>query len=210
MEHINSRKRLGVKLLNIFWNYKDFSLKLLHFNKQKSLSRNIIKGIISLEVASFIYFKLFKFTSNNDTINNLFNHEENKSYFINILSINLFGKYLAITYPHLFKRVLISGAICSIPVTQVNKRLSTYIEDKLKIDNFEVFSETNMLPKLILSTSLVQFLNTFISDKFWSLSLKGASDAFKFNRKTIMLTLNIVLIAKFTQFLSMFLSEDIK
>jgi len=210
LEHLNSRKRFGVKILNTFWNYKDFSIKLLKFNKEHSFSNNLLKTFIGVEIASFIYFKLFKFSSKNETINMLFNHEQKKSYILNILLLNTFGKYIAISYPHIFNKILLTGVLFSIPITSIETKISQKIENKLNIDNFVIFSETNLLPKLFFSAGLVKFLDTFLSDKLWNLFFKADQKYLKLNRKTILLTLNLVLIAKLTQFLSIFLADEIK
>jgi len=207
LENNNSRKKFGVKLLNTYWNFKDYSQKLVRFNRTNSFLNKLLKGFICFEIAGYFYFKFMKLSTKNEVINKMFNHEEKKSYFLNIILLTTFGKYIAISYPNIFNRLAFSGILLSYPLTKLELKIKVFVENKLYVDNFEMFTETNILPKLLFAASVFKFLDYFINDKVWNLFYQNA---LKLNRKTILLSLNIVLIAKFTQFLSNFLSDDIK
>ena len=204
LEKLNGRKQIGVKCLESYRNYKIMRFKLSQmkiFNK----STLLLKSIIVVEIASLIYFKLLRLSTNSKFFNETYNHEKTFDYFLNIFLYRRLGTILSFLNPIKFNLLLAISLFSLTPlISLLNEKLTSFVNENYQIENFSLYTENNILAKIVLCSALVKFLAYFISDKFWNLKY------FKFNRKHIFILLSTFLLMRITSFVSLFTSDTVK
>ena len=165
----------------------------------------LLKSIIATEVASLIYFKFLGFSTKNKFVNETYNHEKTFDYFINIFLLRGLGTILCLANPIKFNILRALSSLGITPLISIlNEKLTSYASENIQIDNFSLYTENNLLPKIVLCSSVIKFLSYFISNKLWSLKY------FKFNRKHIFTLISTYLLMRLSSFISLFTSDTIK
>ena len=204
LEKLNVKRQIGVKILDSYRNFKVTRQQILQmkfFNKKTIL----LKSFVALEIGSFFYFKLFKRTTENKFVNEIFNHEKNSDYIFNILILRFFGTLLCVKDPIKANLLLSISGFGIVPaISFLNQKLSKFMSDNYKIENFSLYMENNLFSKIVLCSALAKFMSYFISDKFWSMKY------FTFNRKHIFTLISTYLLMRLTSFLSLFTTDNIK
>lgn len=204
LEKLNIKKQIGVKCLESYRNYK---VTLQEITKLKFLNKKtfLLTSLITTEIASLIYFKLFRLKSDKNFINELYNHERTSDYFINIMALRVFGTVLCLKNPVKANILLLVSTLGIVPLLAIiNQKLSKFVSENYQIENFCLYTENNLLPKVIMCSALSKFLKFFINDKIWRLKF------IKFNRKHIFTLISTFLLIKVSSFLSIFTSDNIK
>ena len=204
LEKLNIKKQIGVKCLESYRNYK---VTLQEISKLKFLNKKtfLLTSLITTEIASLIYFKLFRLKSDNKFINELYNHERTSDYLINIMALRIFGTVLCLKNPVKANFLLLLSSIGLVPLLAIlNDKISKFVSENYQIENFCLYTENNLLPKVVMCSALAKFLKFFINDKIWRLKF------IKFNRKHVFTLFSTFFIIKVSSFLSIFSSDNIK
>lgn len=212
LETTGTRKLWGIK---IFQTYK--FVKLFKGNFLSTKMPSMIKIFIAAELGVWFYTKFGKDKVqnysldiynmiNNNSIYHLFKKNNNFDYFFNIFVYSFIGKSLYIQNKKLFYLFFCGGTAFSCLLSLVNKNNKKYFEDKLQIDDFNLFSPgPNVVPKLLLSYYTIKYLNYFLQDNPWKLGKSLQMDS-----KSIYMFFSLFSIAKISQFFSTFYGESLK
>jgi hypothetical protein len=213
LENSNFKKRIGVKIYETFRNYKIFKV---HFIQMKL--PGILKFFIGCEVINWSYsyfigpflFKNFNQYEKkiSDTIINKLLHKTNTTtdYLVNILIYLTLGKTLYILNKNMFLNSIALGFVFSCFSIYLNDKTQSIMEKEFSIEDFQLFPHSpNLIPSVMLSCSILKFLDYFLTDK-----PKLIRNVIPFNRKYLTMFFSIFLIAKMTKFMSHFSSESIK
>lgn len=208
MENHNSKKLFGAKVLEIFRNYKNF--KPLFFG---STFNFFLKFLITGEVCLFLYNKLLKgrittvdtFIKENNYLQ--FINKQKYSYsdfFTNIFLYSFMGKFLSLKNKNLFYITTAAGLICSIGSNYINNSIEMWMNSKYQIEEFYIFREYNLIPKIYLTTCLIKFFDFIFRDRIYTISRLE----FTINRKGIVIFLWLFFLAKFTQLQSVLIKNN--
>lgn len=187
MENRISRKVFAVKVLDSFRRYR-----LLRSDLKTKGFYTIFSLLTGWEVYNYLN------GGNSNTIG---------SAVANLMIYGSFGKVLRLNSPGLFYICLGSGVVFTLINNFVIKdNLSERINKELNIDNFSFINTTNIIPKLIISTSLIKFLDFFLTEKKYMINGKVPF----LNRKAFLMFICLFGISKLTNFISYLTSNTIR
>jgi hypothetical protein len=216
MENQNSKKAVALKIYDALIQFRQLR-KDIKFPKNKSF---LVKLLIFTEASGFLY----KFINDNKTIRNYINVEtwKNNEYFnlinsiyikdnysdyiINSIIYSTIGPLLYVKKRSLFYLTTFTGLALAPILTVLNKKYEKIVEEKMNIEEFELFNQKNITPKLMFTTSVITVLNSFLENKKYKIK-----NQFVFmNRKLLLIFLYGFFISKFSKFVSRYTSESLK
>jgi len=216
----NFKKSWGLKFYEAFRYGKTLKSQVV-----KSKLPLIFKLFIGCEVAVWFYSKICKenissvlpienkkeFVSINEKLSQnmcyLFFRKENHSdYIANILTYYFFGKYFYFHKKILTYSILAIGGLSSILFSSINQKFKKYSEEKLNIEEFNLFStQFNLIPKIFLTSSILCGLNFFIKENYYLIR-----NTIPMNHKILYIFVCTYAIAKFSRTISNVTHESIK
>lgn len=207
LENDNFRKKFAIRLFKTLKVLKNTN-KISKYQSKKKFW--MIYLFISIEMYNLVNcvgnnVKVFSNTQikNTNIIKPTYTSETtlNKipSHLINILFLYKFGTPFILNFP----KLTYMYGIISLPFQTIS---DSFYLDKLKLYRMAIEKEEKQNPfvLLILSTAFIKFLNNFLIDKQKSntLGFKRTNIKILFlNSKHILISLNILLLCRFTQFL---------
>jgi hypothetical protein len=127
-------------------------------------------------------------------------------YLANIMVYSYLGKFMYVKNKFSFYSIFFLGSALSFPLLKVKDYISCYFDKNLNIEEFQLFNPTNnLIPKMILSLSVMQYLNYFLSDSRFVIK-----EGLTIDKKAITLFLWIYTFSKLTQYFSNYTTESIK
>lgn len=207
METTGTHKNWMVKLYSSFKTLKQIRPSFIVMR-----TPILIKFFVFGELAVYAYSNffrqhdvLFKKDIISNPVYNFFKKDRLADYLVNCGIYTTLGKFLYLRNKTAFYSIFLFGLLLSIPLDNFNNNTKLYFEEKLKIDDFEIFKSVNIIPKMLISLSLLQYLNFFLSNNKFKVF-----DGFKIDKKAIFTFLIIYSISKITQLFSNFTTESIK
>jgi hypothetical protein len=194
MENMNTRKEAGVKLLNAYRTFRAIKPKL-------NLRNPLVNILIVFECGNYFlneYIKtdntFVKYWRQNNKVDYIWNsgiyftlgrilYLANKSLCVSILPMGLTFNFLDYKY-----------------IVEYDKKLSEH----LKIDNINIVSQKNIIPKLFLAFSLTNLMSYVFKKKVWTLKL------LIFNRQNFTMFFGLFFIAKLLKYLSYITSQSVE
>ena len=216
----NFKKSWGLKFYEAFRYGKTLKSQVV-----KSKLPLILKLFMGCELAVWFYSKICRenissvlanenkkeFLSINEKLSHnmcyLFFEKENHSdYIANLIAYYFFGKYFYFHNKILTYSILGIGGLSSILFWSINQKFKKYAEDKLKIQEFNLYStQFNLIPKIFLTSSILCGLNLFLKENYYLIR-----NTIPMNHKFIYLFLCTYAIAKFSRTISNVTHESLK
>jgi hypothetical protein len=207
METTGTHKNWMVK---IYSSYK--TLKHIRPSFIVMRTPNLIKLFILGELAVYTYSNfikkhdvMFKKEIVTNPVYNFFKKDRFADYLVNCVIYTTLGNFLYLRNKTTFYSVFLIGSLLSIPFEKVNNKILLFFEEKLKIEDFQIYQSVNIVPKMLISLSILQYLNFFLSNNKFRVF-----DSLKIDKKAIFTFLIIYSISKITQICSHFTTESIK
>jgi hypothetical protein len=194
MEHFNGRKTIGVKLLN--------SRRMYESLKSKINLRNPIGLLILLEFGNFY---LNEIKNNDNCLVKHFKQNTITDYFVNIGIYMTVGRLLyAFKKPTALSIIPIGLAFNYFDYTYL-PTLNKRIGDFLNLENFDLITQKNIIPKLYLAFGLTYNLKYILERKWWY--YRGIK---VMNRQSMTMFFSFFFITRITKYLSYLTSDSIK
>jgi hypothetical protein len=215
----NLRKSWGLKFYEAF-RYG----KALKFHVINSPFPTFLKLFIGFEIAVWFYSKVVKDKLENiqiegqaksDSMNEkikrnflyqFFEKERNSDYLSNIMTYALFGKFFYYHNRNLTYSIFAAGGLFSLVFYFINNKAKKYSEEKLNIEEFNLYStQFNLIPKIILTSSILTACNFFFKENYYLIR-----NTVPMNHKIIYMYFFIYLFSKFSRSVSNFTHESLK
>jgi hypothetical protein len=208
METESTHKRWVIKIFESYKVFKNLKPQFL-MTKTPLILRLYILG----EAATWVYCNFFKNKYekidryiSNYPIYKLIEKDKFSDYIINIGIYYFLGKLMYIRSKSTFYSIFFVGSTCSFALNSFNSYFKTKVSQETRIDEFNLFNpSSNILPKMIMSTSLLQYFYYFFSDSKFRL----VKD-FSIDKKAFVIFIWIYFTSKILQFFSNYTSESIK
>lgn len=212
LETSGTHKRWMIKIWDSY-KYHKFIRPQVFSNKSPIILRLFILGEISVwTYSNFIRVKydriqnyIDKYVVDNP-IYQLFKKDNTLDYLANIMVYSYLGKFMHVKSKFSFYSIFLLGSALSFPLKKVKDYIAKYFDKNLNIEEFQIFNPTsNLIPKMMISTSVMQYLNYFLSDSRFVIK-----EGLTIDKKAITLFLWIYTFSKITQFWSNYTTESIK
>lgn len=212
LENSNFKKKAGVKLYESFRLYKFLKVP---FTTQKLPL--LLKLLIGLEFGTWFYssfiqshvydkFNEYEKYYSSSFLYKLMHKDNLKDYAVNFAIYYSLGKTLYLTERRVYLLIIGLGLATSYTLLRLDEKLSQYVDKEFKVEEFSLFpNSVNVIPKLILSYSIVKYLNYFLAEK--EKLIKGI---LTYNRKYLTMFFSLFLIAKLSRYFSYFTTDSIK
>jgi hypothetical protein len=211
LENSNAKKQIGMKIFETIKKYPTFKTQFF-----QSKAPIFVKFFMGWEVVSLIYQTFIK--DKFQVINKLWEKSvppiliQQEYNVLNTLSncaiYFYIGKTLYLINRRLFYGINLLGLPVSYLMAMSNEKIKTFVSDQVGIEDFYIFYQNNIIPKLLLSSSIILFLNFFIQERVYR------SKKYKFipplSRKAIFMFFTLFFLGKYTQFLSNFTTQNLK
>lgn len=215
----NFRKSWGLKFYEAF-RYG----KALKFQVANSALPNFLKLFIGLEMAVWLYSKVIKDKLENmqiegkaksDSMNEkikrnflyqFFEKEKHSDYLSNIIIYGLLGKFFYYHNRKIAYSIFAAGGMFSVLFYFLNNKAKKFSEEKLKMEDFNLYStQFNLIPKILLTTSILKACNFFFKENSYLIR-----NTIPMNHKMIYIYFFVYLFSKFSRSVSHFTHDSLK
>lgn len=225
MENQNTKRAVSLKFLDMITKYNKINK---NFNFRRTKSPNMIKFLLAFELigASYYLFNSFNESKQDLNINNNKNKENNLSivndykYYLDklflkenlngyIIDLFIYYKIAPVLFAAskaLFYKTITLASLLSVLILNMENKYNDLINEELNIEQFKLFNSNNLLPKMLLTSSVLGLINNYAVNKQYR--IKGIQI---FNRKLFFMFIYALCLSKITRTISHFsLTEQIK
>lgn len=199
LENKNFRKYVGRKIYETFHHFNILKTQT-EFKKTKLL----LKFLISTELFGLFYKSIKENTS---LLNSFTLIEPKESYFDYLINIGIYstlGKYYSFK-KKTFSLLLAFSLLASPLLYLINNKIKSKVEQNYNITGFNMFNSFFILPKLLMAYSFINY-SKFVQQRI----IYDKPYKFLINKQAFFLTVSIIGLTKFSQFLGLTVSESLK
>jgi hypothetical protein len=208
METSGTHKKWMIKISDSYKYFKAIRPQMI-----ATKSPLILKLFIFGEIGTWAYSNFIKGQNAyldevilSNPIYHLIKKDSAADYLVNIGIYSYIGKFMYIRNKFSFYSLFFFGSVLSLPLDKVNSYAKKYFDKNLNIEEFNLFNPScNLLPKMIVSTSIMQYLNYFFSNNRFMLK-----EGFTLDKKALVMFIWVYTFSKISQFISNFTTESIK